>query len=108
MKVKSCSKCETPKPLEDFVKDSRRTDGRGSWCLVCNRRYMSARHQRPDVNAGAKAYYQAHKTHINAQSRRRWAENKERYALAARTWRSINREALLRYFRERGASFRNF
>ncbi len=104
--MKACSKCDTPKSLEEFVKDHRRSDGRASWCLVCNRLYMRTRHQRPDVNAEKKQYYRDHKTHINEQSRQRWAVNKERYGLAAKAWREANREQLLAYFRDRGEAHR--
>jgi hypothetical protein len=67
---------------------------------------MRVRHQRPDVNAKVKQYYLDHKTKINEQSRRRWAVNKERYGAVAKIWREDNREALLIYFRDRGASHR--
>jgi hypothetical protein len=68
---------------------------------------MRTRHQRPDVNAKVRGYYQAHKTKINTQSRQRWAKNKERYRLAAKVWRETHREALLAYFRDRGEAHRS-
>lgn len=39
--MKTCIKCNTPKHLDEFVKDKRRADGRGSWCVLCNRAYMN-------------------------------------------------------------------
>lgn len=34
--MKTCSKCGERKPLEDFGKDKRRHDGRGSHCKTCH------------------------------------------------------------------------
>lgn len=33
--VKPCSKCKTPKPLEDFHRQTKASDGRASWCKTC-------------------------------------------------------------------------
>ncbi len=35
--MKTCSKCRTSRPLDDFIPDNRRKDGRGSWCRPCHR-----------------------------------------------------------------------
>lgn len=35
IKVKSCSRCEQPKPLDQFSPDNRRKDGRGAKCRSC-------------------------------------------------------------------------
>lgn len=35
--MKVCTKCGDTKPLEDFVKNKRRSDGRHSWCRICHR-----------------------------------------------------------------------
>ena len=35
--LKTCTRCGKTKPLEDFVKDNRRKDGRGSICYECKR-----------------------------------------------------------------------
>ena len=34
--MKKCTKCGEEKPLEDFVKDSRRSDNTRSYCKVCS------------------------------------------------------------------------
>ena len=39
---KTCRKCDTPKPLDDFGKDPKRSFGRKSWCKQCFRIYLSA------------------------------------------------------------------
>ena len=44
MKMKQCTKCDYPKPLEEFTKDSRSSDGRRSMCKFhsseANKAYM--------------------------------------------------------------------
>lgn len=35
-KTKKCTRCERRPRLEDFPKDSRRVDGRGSTCRECH------------------------------------------------------------------------
>lgn len=35
--MKKCSKCKLIKPLEEFVRDRPRVDGRASWCKVCHK-----------------------------------------------------------------------
>ena len=32
---KTCTKCLTPKPLQDFHKNTKTRDGRSSWCKQC-------------------------------------------------------------------------
>jgi len=34
--TKTCSRCKTPKPLDDFKTDSRKPDGKASSCKACN------------------------------------------------------------------------
>ena len=106
--MKTCTKCRTPKSLDEFVKDKRRSDGRGSWCLSCNREYMRAIIQTPKVAATRQASYEANKEALNAASRARWAEKKDVYKVAGDAWRMENREALLADYRDRGVTHRGF
>jgi hypothetical protein len=101
--VKVCTRCEDEKPLEDFVKDKRRSDGRGSWCLICNRAYMNAFLARPEQVDRKAAYYIANRDTLLPANRQRWAENKERYSVANRAWAEANREWILNYFHDRSA-----
>src|SRR5260221_5354447 len=39
MKTKVCSKCVTPKPLSDFVKNKDARDGLRAWCRKCCSEY---------------------------------------------------------------------
>jgi hypothetical protein len=78
--MKTCTKCHTTKALEEFVRDKRRVDGHGSWCTLCNRKYMRVLIHTPKVQAARKAQYAANKESLNAQARARWAEKKDQYA----------------------------
>lgn len=40
---KACNRCGETKPLERFVRNKECRDGRGSWCLDCFSKYISAR-----------------------------------------------------------------
>lgn len=70
---KRCTKCGTVKPLDDFPRERRATDGRQSYCKACdlaknrawrraNRRREAARHRRwredhPEYMAAAQKLY---------------------------------------------------
>ncbi len=106
--MKTCTKCQTPKPLDEFVKDKRRSDGRGSWCVLCNRGYMRDLVQTPKVRASRQAHYQAHKEPILVAAKVRWAMNKEVYQPARDKWAAENRSAMLGYYKDKGAEHRAF
>lgn len=106
--MKTCTKCQIPKPLDEFVKDKRRVDGRGSWCAPCNREYMRALIKTPKVAATRKAAYEANKEALNAASRARWTEKKGQYKVAVDKWRAANRHVILADYRERGKAHRAF
>ena len=37
--MKRCTKCQCEKPLEDFPRNKRTRDGKGSWCRACTAAY---------------------------------------------------------------------
>lgn len=43
--MKLCTRCEHEKPLGEFVRSSRSSDGRGAWCLLCHGEAERARRQ---------------------------------------------------------------
>ena len=45
LQIKTCTKCKTPKSLDAFGKDPKRSLGRASWCKQCNRIYLSPRYR---------------------------------------------------------------
>jgi len=104
--MKTCTKCQAKKPLEDFVCDKRRTDGRGSWCTLCNRAYMRALIKTPKQQAYRKAQYEANKESLNAQARARWVAKKDQYQIAKDKWAQGHRDEMLGYYKSRGAAFR--
>jgi hypothetical protein len=104
----TCTKCDTPKKLVEFVKDKRRATGHGSWCIPCSREYMNVLIKTPKVVASRKAHYQVNKTTLNAQSRARWAEKKGEYKVAKNAWNLEHRAELLEDQRRRGTEHRAF
>jgi hypothetical protein len=44
MTAKTCTKCDELKPLDEFPRMARRSDGRGSWCKCCKNERDRARH----------------------------------------------------------------
>ena len=84
MDGKTCTKCDTWKPLEDFPKVARRSDGRDSRCRDCKR-------------ALDRAAYVANPERKRAQSKQ-WAQDnpsrkREQSARSSAKWRQDNPEA---------------
>jgi len=52
--VKRCSKCGETKPVSEFSRHSRSSDGLKCDCKQCHREYMREYHQRPEVKARKK------------------------------------------------------
>lgn len=92
--VKTCSKCKVEKPLEEFHKAKRRSDGRDIYCALCR-------------NLASKFYWAANKKAILAKqqarraerleaaltySRTYWVKNKEKYNAKRASNRAMNRE----------------
>ena len=136
MLSKSCTKCKEEKPLDQFTKDKRRIDGRGSSCVLChrerNRKYIHSEKGRATRKAHAEAnkeankerhakYYQANKERLDearrkhyyenheyylVQMRERYAKNKEKYRPAKDRWTEENRERMKEWGRQRMADTR--
>jgi len=106
--LKTCTKCKIKKELLEFVKDKRRTDGRGSWCLECNRAYLRDLIKTPKIAANRKSYYEKTKTKHLEHCKKRWEEKKEIYKIAKDKWAEENREKMLTYYRNKGKSHRDF
>ncbi len=72
---KTCPKCSTEKPLEQFPKNRRTKTGTGSYCLTCSAEMVRARRETPE---GLQAHRAASK---------RWREaNLERHADNSARW----------------------
>jgi hypothetical protein len=56
---KTCTKCQTVKPLEDFYRAKRNRDGRKSWCKSCEIEYSRQYQKTPKGKEVAKRYAQS-------------------------------------------------
>jgi hypothetical protein len=106
--MKTCIKCQSVQPLEEFVKDKRRSDGRGSWCVSCNRAYLNAYGASAKGQAARRSHYESNKRSLTAQNRARWAEKKNVYKVAGDAWRAEHRDDLLVDQKRRGSEHRAF
>jgi hypothetical protein len=106
--VKTCTKCQQSKELDAFVKDKRRSDGRGSWCHECNRAYLREIIKTPKVAASRKRYYENNKDTLLSQAKERWELYKDKYQAAKDKWAEENRDKMLDYYRSRGSEHRSF
>lgn len=108
--LKTCRKCRTDKPLEEFSRDRRKSDGRRSRCKECvcaqnrayyaehaeerreyDKAYYAANAER--VRARAKAYREANAEEVREKKRSYYAEHAEQEQKRVRDWEARNREA---------------
>ena len=81
---KRCSRCGEVKPISDFNKCKRKSDGLQCWCKQCKK----------DVNA---AWYVKHKEKV-AECQAEWRNlNKEKIAEYQAEWRNLNKEKIAEY-----------
>lgn len=116
--MKTCSKCKERKPLDDFSKRARATDGLASWCKRCFREYRdNTKEQRKEKQKQyyqkkrslflrkAKEYRIENKEAISVKQKEYVRENKERLDIYHAEYREANRERINRksveYARER-------
>lgn len=79
MTRKRCPKCGETKPLDDFHRRKRASDGRAARCKVCRR-------------VGARAWYAANLERSAANNHRYRRKNLEKKAAYNREWRRKNPE----------------
>lgn len=104
--MKHCPLCDETKPLDAFVRDKRRPDGRGTWCKPCRNSYGREYYDR-DLQASRaqkRAYAEANREALNAKANerlRQWrADNPERAREKASKDSRQFREANPDYHRE--------
>lgn len=67
--TKKCTKCRIDKPLDDFCRDNRRTDGKRSDCRECERKQAATwRKKHPDDKA-----HQSRKWYLSKGKWKSWA-----------------------------------
>ena len=79
--MKTCQRCKTPKPADQFNKDKRRPDGLKDWCRKCQADYHRAWRAKNSVR--------------NKERVKNWiSANKLRYREVQRKYREENRDRL--------------
>lgn len=96
LQVKTCRKCKTNKPFEDFTKNTRNKDGFSTWCRACeklkyqeNKDYLLERRnaweeKNPDK---VQAYREKFRGAYTEYRKEYYLENKEKYAERAKKYR---------------------
>lgn len=113
--AKACTKCHAVKPLEDYRRDKRSTDGRTSTCKACDRAYQQANKERKKAydrewyaanrdrrRSQSAKYREANRDQIREQTARYNAANRERNAERNAEYHLRNREEI----RARQAEYR--
>jgi len=71
--TKTCSKCKIEKPLSEFYRDKRATDGHWSCCKICNAEYARQYQQTPTGQKVLRmAYARYRKTQKGHQTQNRY------------------------------------
>lgn len=97
--LKTCSKCNTPKKLEDFSKDKSKKDGKHSSCKECKRN-CDANYRK---NNGDKKrqldrdYYQKNSEKIKERSKEWYDNNKEHCSSIKKKWYEKNFDKVKEY-----------
>ena len=98
---KTCAKCGETKPLEEYHRNKRRTDGRYPYCKPCksadDRAYREK--NRDAIAERMRRYYEENREAIAERERSYREENRDAIAARKRRWQEENREALAEYKR---------
>ena len=73
---KTCTKCETHRPAEDFHKRASSPDGLQPWCKFCNNRVSAQRHRERRAKEAREREEQERLAKLDADDRAR--EERER------------------------------
>lgn len=92
-----CRVCNIEKPIEEFVKNSRRKDGYDTRCLVCDRAYKHTKvlERADEVYAQRKTYREANAEVIKERKRQDYQANKEQRQVSHKRYYEENKEAVL-------------
>ena len=87
--MKTCTKCNTPKPPDEFHRDKSRKDGRFPHCKLCAIKHVSEwQKANPEKRAPVKAKWQKANPQKGAAATMKW------YAAHYTAYRAKNRNAL--------------
>lgn len=84
--MKTCSKCNNLKPIDDFYKKSNKAEQTITYCKVC-------------TNAINKEYREKNKDTISERKKAQYKENKEEILSRNKKYREQNRELLLNIYK---------
>ena len=91
---KECTCCHEIKPVSEFNKHKRHSDGLHSKCKKCRKKYHQENKDRD--NERRKDHYQENKDKIKEYNKKRYQENKEHY----KKYRQENKEHYKKYRQE--------
>ena len=98
--MKTCTKCLTPKEINDFPKKG---DGRSPWCRECFAAYYAARRDyyaqyrldnKEKIRETNKQYGQKNRDIIKQKNATRYQKNKEAHSEKAKRYRRNNKEKI--------------
>lgn len=90
--MKTCTRCSTEKPLEDFDRNKRKRDGRDPSCKACAKAYREANRVR--ILANKAEYYKANRGRI-LDYLSEWRDgNRDRIAANGSEYRKANKERI--------------
>lgn len=111
--MKTCTKCDETKPLDEFVKAAQNKDGRATQCKECQRAHRQANREakreydrahylvnRERINEQNRAYHEAHRDHLLEKKREHYHANLEQMVEQSRRYRESNREQINAHKRE--------
>ena len=84
--LKTCSRCQTPKSLDDFQKDKSKRDGRYLVCKLC---------RSPLANAS----YAKNKEGVAVRAKARYDANPDKYRAESKRYRELHPEYFKEYLR---------
>lgn len=92
--MKTCNKCGTQKPLDEFNKDRAQKDGHKTTCKVCHRAASATYHalNKEKVNAKSAAWHAAHTDKAHARNAEWRAANYQQANARTAKWRAENPE----------------
>lgn len=88
--MKECIHCGLSKPLDEFYKDARRTDGYGIYCKLCWKvKYQTSDKQREAGRKAARDFHHKNKNETWYKELRRWAQIKQLYGLSRDDYQAL-------------------
>ena len=99
---KTCSKCKTEKPYEQFSKNKTKKDGLRSRCKECTNEDEKKYRQKNKeaISERGKKYYEENKDMINKRNKKWREENKEKMNEIGKKYREENKEKIKKYKQE--------